>query len=61
VEFAVFRADRIGANDRPGFLDAQRDAGAYERDAVAAMAVFDDIKDAAGAPDRVIDQLDELR
>jgi hypothetical protein len=46
---------------RSAFLDPQRDAAAHERNARAAIAIFDDIKDAAGAPGRVIDQLDEIR
>lgn len=45
---------------RSEFLDAQADAVTYQHDVSAATAVFDDIKDAAGAPGRVIDELDAL-
>ena len=46
---------------RSAFLDAQTDAAIYQQCAAAATAVFDDIKAAAGAPGRVIDELDALR
>jgi hypothetical protein len=46
---------------RSAFLDAHADAAIHQRCAAAATAVFDDIKAAAGAPGRVIDELDALR
>ena len=52
---------QIGPADRSEFLDAQADAVTFGRHADAAIAVFDDIKAAAGAPGRVIDELDQLR
>jgi hypothetical protein len=49
------------AAGRSAFLDARTDAAAYQRHVAAATAVLDDIKASAGAPDRVIDELDTLR
>jgi len=48
------------AAGRSAFLDAKTDAATYQRHVDAATAVLDDIKDAADAPGRVIDELDTL-
>jgi len=53
-------AMQIGPSGGSRFLDPHADA-AYERYIRDAIAVLDDIKAAGGAPERVIDELDQIR
>ena len=53
-------AMQLGPDGGSRFLDPQTDV-AYARYVRDAVTVLDDVKATGGAPDRVIDELDEIR